>query len=148
MDDQALSRLAEVRAKHGFVPMMSGHKQTNTSKWSKSVLASANTVGSVPQDGSTFPKNAPLLNLLVEKFATVGFSWRVVSKPDRRGKERQSVVYANYPTIDGYMPTLADLFLVEAELVDTKPFVRRQKKKKKPGGYRFRERERPGFTSC
>lgn len=130
--------LAELREKHGFNPAT----QT-TRTWSKGALTgeekSGNSVklfcqelGLIPPPEGTWPRNIHILNYLVKKLEPVGFGWfeRTAEAANETNKKRKKlsnrtgdregrvIGYANWPTIGGIQPTMADLLITPVELLD------------------------------
>ncbi|MEK7615344.1 MAG: hypothetical protein AAB431_03100 [Patescibacteria group bacterium] len=108
-----------VRVKHGFKPGPNGTPHGTTKKWRDEVLAGKVELDgvTVPEQSTEWPKNGPILNALEERYAIIGFKWRA-EEGVRKGQPRKWVVIENIPKIGGVTPNLADLLLVEPELVD------------------------------
>jgi hypothetical protein len=86
------------------------------SSWSKRIVSAGLLV---PKQSEVWPRNAPLLDLLVAKFEVTGFKWEKKEWTDKRGVKRRSLQFTNYPGASkGYVLTLADLYFLPVELVD------------------------------
>jgi len=136
--------LTLLRRKHGFgaisqevagseFPKSSYAKQGQyrAGKWSRALLADPPAELHLPQqlsgdeideDDRWRPKNAPLLNFLEERLAVFRFRWEIKEfvQVSKYGTERtrKAILYTNYPTVGGVMPTLTDLAIMPLELFD------------------------------
>lgn len=119
--------LCKMRQQYGF-------KGTEKlASWSKRFLASGQAglpmqmteVGRWCSDEGTYdwvPQNDSLYSALKEKFVHLGFDYKLrefsITRKDGTLRKKHTVDFINYPTIEGVMLTLGDLWIVPVDLVD------------------------------
>ncbi len=131
--DSKLAVLRELREKHGFKPPMESSGIGRFKEMARKILAGNGSQSDrdpnqeqLPKQVGTWPKNAPLLDHLAQKFACVGFSWEAVKwqtewqlkSGEIKTAKRSCVRYTNYPKVGGVSPTLLELFEIPVDLVD------------------------------
>lgn len=112
---RSLEQLQELRNKHGFKVFLNSQKTGRAGKWSKEMLQK--NTSDLPTQSDNWPKNAPLLDFLKERYAFLGFDWERGSR-EINGEPRLFVLFKNYPFVGGMSPTLFDLAIMPVELTD------------------------------
>lgn len=128
--------LLALRRKHGFYPADApdGMGKRGTGRRSRELLHEASEAHAEREQGAgergagqslhlppqqqTFPRNKPLLDQLVTKFAAFGFSYETITVRRKSGQNQPNIRYRNYPTIKGQFVTLWDLAAAPLDMFD------------------------------